>query len=345
MATTKLGPREYVFSGGRKATTFPLPPGGRRLVDASDQELAHYGVPPRPDRNAHRDLYEVWKATFSRRATFITAEFGEPTQVQHQSRISPSVDSTDFSYNWTGVVAPTQDGDLINRAVTGTWNVPHPSRAHVPLPRQLSGESGPQPHGMQYCSTWVGLDGDGSIYPPLAHNLLQAGVETDVHTPVPTVATPYAWWQWSDPVDDPTTEVPIINMPVRIGGTVEVQIWVTSPTTANLVFGSSAGPEGWTSTMIALAAYGTAEVIGGCAEWIVEQPRVDGADSILADYGTVEFSNAMAWAHSGETVVAAQGNVVDMVEGNGQIISTAQILPPAGRSSWFVCNYGAVQSA
>lgn len=347
MATIKPDRREYRFSGGRTATTFPLPPQGLRLASASDQELAHYGLPSRPDRETQRDLHAIWTATFSRPAAFIAAEF-EETDVRHLSRISPSVDNTSLSSNWTGVVvsAAQDGGDFINRGVMGTWNVPRPYQVRGANPRQLSGDyDKPQPPGMQYCSTWVGIDGDGSVFPGLAYALLQAGVETAVHTPINTPAAPYAWWQWSDPVNDATGEVKISSMPVRIGGYVEVTIWVTSPTTAVLVFSSDAGPDGWTTTSVQLTAPGNVEVIGGCAEWIVEAPLVDGAPSILANYQTVGFTQAMALAHSAATVNAGQGDTVDMVENNGQIISTAQIIPPPERSTWLTCTYGAVESA
>src|SRR5262252_7542828 len=73
--------RRHVLSSGVIATTFPAPPSGLRLVEASDVELALYGVPPRPDRTLDPRLYELWYDAFSRKTTFISPALRESITV------------------------------------------------------------------------------------------------------------------------------------------------------------------------------------------------------------------------------------------------------------------------
>jgi hypothetical protein len=48
MADTQDGPRVHKLPSGFNVTTFPLPPRGMRLTDASPAELVQHGLPPRP---------------------------------------------------------------------------------------------------------------------------------------------------------------------------------------------------------------------------------------------------------------------------------------------------------
>jgi hypothetical protein len=53
MADTQDGPRVHKLPSGFNVTTFPLPPRGMRLTDASPAELAQHGLPPRPHPDRH----------------------------------------------------------------------------------------------------------------------------------------------------------------------------------------------------------------------------------------------------------------------------------------------------
>src|SRR5215471_17700363 len=45
--------------------TFPEPPGNFNVVAATDDELAMYGFPPRPDKQTEPDHYKMWERAMS----------------------------------------------------------------------------------------------------------------------------------------------------------------------------------------------------------------------------------------------------------------------------------------
>jgi hypothetical protein len=58
----------------------------------------------------------------------------------------------------------------------------------------------------------------------------------------------------------------------------------------------------WTSggaTSFVIEAPAGTTLVGNCAEWVVERPLVNGAESMLADYGEVFFSGCDAGLYSG----------------------------------------------
>jgi hypothetical protein len=57
---------------------------------------------------------------------------------------------------------------------------------------------------------------------------------------------------------------------------------------------SETGPGGTTMVIHAMTAPAGVELIGGCAEWVVERPLTGNGLSTLANYGSVEFSSTTA---------------------------------------------------
>ena len=59
---------------------------------------------------------------------------------------------------------------------------------------------------------------------------------------------------------------------------------------------------------------------GTSAEWVEEAPKVNGLQSVLASFGTVQFTG-MAWAGSNPSSVV--NTTVNMAEGSGNVIASS----------------------
>ena len=321
MADTQDGPRVHKLPSGFNVTTFPLPPRGMRLPDASPAELARHGLPPRPDRDIHPALHALWLKNFDRKLNFIIPQFAEIPNIRHLPQ-QPSV--IGGSKNWSGAVVTAPAPQLIGGAVAGEWN--------VPVLQNVDGE-------VDYCMIWVGIDGDSSISVNLGNNLVQAGTLLTVDGS--GNLTWLAFWEWlAQGLGINSPDMGIFNMPVRFGASFSTSIWITSSTTANVYMTSDSGPSGATvATITSIAAPPTVKLIGGCAEWIVERPS-DLQDNLttLANYGSVEFSSATAATTGFEgSVLAGQGSPIVMTDPTtGNTLSTGRIV--SGET--VVCTYG-----
>jgi hypothetical protein len=323
MADSQDGPRVHKFASGFSATTFPPPPRGMRLTDASPAELARHGIPPLPDPDKHPALHAFWLKDFDRELHFIVPEFKVIPNIRHQPR-QPSVIAG--SQNWSGAVVTAPSGGLLGGAVGGHWN--------VPILTNVDGNT-------DYCMIWVGIDGDPTISPHLANNLVQAGTLLTVDAT--GQLTWLAWWEWLAPgLGIQPADVGIMNMPVQFGADFATSIWITSPTTANVYMFTTATVAGQpqsVATITAIAAPPSVTLIGGCAEWIVERPAdLSGNLFTLANYDSVEFSAATA-ATTGlqGSVIAGQGSPIVMTDpATGKTLSTGKIV--SGET--VVCTYG-----
>lgn len=341
--------RVYEFSSGAKAVILEPPPDGMQLARAADEELARYGVPPRPDRAAAPDLHALWHRTFERPLHFVAPEFQESTEELHSGcRASIAAEGNSaYTSNWSGVVAGPLSGDPVNRAVAASWTVPD----------IVSGDA-----DQDRCAIWVGIDGywyadargnyflpgqgfapgqvdDTWPFPPTGElsPLLQAGITCLGG------GGAFAWWEWIPPggVNPPVTICSVIPYANKY---FETQIWVLSETTANLFMlaGDPYTDAGSVAVLIPIWAPPLTAVWGSSAEWIVERPTMaDGSYYTLPAYGTVEFDAAMAWTQSGATLFSGQGTTMIIQGANGENLSVGQKVPPNRATSTVVqCTYG-----
>jgi Peptidase A4 family len=280
--------------GSVEIRTFPLPPAGFDPLAASADELKRYGFPRRPDHQQIPHEAARWVTAFRRypRLTHITPEF-RPLEHRHDLNkrtakgTEGEVNAT--SLNWGGSVLFIGGGDTFTW-IAGTWMVPHV----YPTPGA---------DGTEYCSVWIGLDGDGS------GDVMQAGTETN------SDGTCYAWFEWF-----PAFSIAIPNLPVVPGDVVSLLLCATSSTTAAAImsnltagyylgFGFSAPPG------VALA--------GNCAEAIVERPGVNGQLAELPRFGEVFFEDTTAFSASGAAYPIGTGTPISMVADNGTTVLTA----------------------
>jgi hypothetical protein len=269
---------------------FTPPPEGFNPLEASDRELLVHGFPARPDKEMHPELHAKWQELAARPMTRIEPQFAVRTDKWHGIR---QAIADDTSTNWSGSVAFSPKRDEVSW-VMGQWTVPD-----VVAPGL----------GSFYCSTWVGIDGDGSP------DVLQAGTEQEIlNFGFFTIRQTYAWWEWY-----PDFEVQIANFPVSPGDVMFCAICVHSSTEAgfyltNLTTGASTS---FTKT----SPRGTS-LVGNCAEWIVEAPTVNGNLAALARYGDVYFDLSIAGTEHNDLLYAGTGHDMIMVDQNNRHIST-----------------------
>jgi hypothetical protein len=176
--------------------------------------------------------------------------------------------------------------------------------------------SAPGQNQWYYCSSWIGLDGDGS------GDVCQAGLECEVYQSGSSVVRRvYPWWEWF-----PGPEVQITNLPISPGDLVSLVICTTGAgaSTASIFFSNRTSGA---STSFSITAPAGTSLVGNSAEWIVEAPTVSGAQSSLADYGEVFFSVCEAVLHNGSLVNGGTGDNINMLAG-GNVVSDGVLITP-----------------
>jgi hypothetical protein len=289
------------FPSGLTVRTHPPAPKAFDPLKASEADLARHGFPPRPSDDT---LLLHWKRVVRALAetTFIEPEF-QLTDRQHEPIIQSGVGT---SKNWSGAVVSLPPGSGAENRFTyvqGRWSVPRPSPAAADARYYAS-------------ASWIGIDGSGSP------DVLQAGVECDAENDgSEVVVTLYAWWEWF-----PENEIRIANLPISVGdviicmifpiGREQATIAVSNITTKQAAYFTVKPPDG-------------TSLVGNCAEWIVERPKIGGSLSQLANYGAVTFDEAVAGTNlPGPDSVRhpSQGEINDMIGDDGSIVSHAVVV-------------------
>jgi hypothetical protein len=289
------------LDGGFKIRTFASPPSGFDPLTASRAELESHGFPPRPDDPHHLERYRRVFGQLKHKFHYVQPTFRVNTDRRHSPRIRRAEEGTETSTNWSGGVVFAPSGQSF-RWVEGDWVVPD-----IDAPTQDQ---------WYYCASWIGLDGDGS------NDVCQAGVGSQVYQNGTSISkTFYPWWEWY-----PNFEVQITNLPISPGDMVTMLICTSgaNATTASVSFSNRTTGA---STSFSFDAPSGTELVGNCAEWIVEAPTVGGAQSALADYGEVFFSVCEAFLTNGTTVNGGTGDNINMTAG-GNVVSDGNLIAP-----------------
>lgn len=289
------------------ATTIEAPAAGFDPIAASDEELAYYGFPPRPDQAAQPKAYATWVEAMHHSQTRVfpkleqTAIYHGPAQIKKNANptatesnaslaLQPS--NTLYSSNWSGYVdfsGASSYGSssyyfLVNRMV-------------IPIAQQ-SGCTG----GWAYGSGWNGIDGWGS------GDVLQAGVEFDAYCNGTTRAAYYsAWYEWY-----PYGEVRISSLPVAPGDDMFVEVWHTSATQG---YAYLVNYDTNQYVDIGFTAPSGTKLIGNSAEWIVEAPTVGGSIATIVDYTKMPFWDGYAYTESDAFQDVATADPIDLEVG------------------------------
>ena len=122
----------------------PVPPSGFNPVTASDEELAFYGYPPRPDINTAPDAYNSWQRVMSLPVKRVKTTFQQttlsngPIQILSEGRKVPGTVATGTSSsNWSGYadVVASNPFKKANTTIYGVFVVPIAQQAFDDLAR------------------------------------------------------------------------------------------------------------------------------------------------------------------------------------------------------------------
>jgi Peptidase A4 family len=204
----------------------------------------------------------------------------------HPGQVLPLHGGTTSSLNWSGYAVTPGSGIT---GVSGTFVVP---------------SAGLDPPG--FAATWAGIGGYNTS------DLIQAGVEEQSAPSDPVFGTQYtAWYEIL-----PASETPLTNCSgdssctVTPGDHVTVDISNVSGNTWSVSL-TDAGKWSWSQDI----TYSSSE---SSAEWILEAPTV-GAQTLLANVGTVAFGPTSTYTAGGATNTIAAGNPTQIDLGTGVV--------------------------
>ncbi|HLN32199.1 MAG TPA: G1 family glutamic endopeptidase [Gemmataceae bacterium] len=290
---------------GYKVTFFDAPPQGFDPITANQVDLQRYGFPPRPDDDPHH--LERYNRVFGHLKTkfhYIKPTLRVNANKIHRPRQRRPGDSPETSTNWSGGVVYAPSGQSF-KWIEGDWVVPD-----VGAPTQ---------NNWYFCANWIGIDGDGQ-----SADVCQAGVECEVWQSGTSITRIiYPWWEWY-----PGPEIAITNFTINPGDMVTMLICTSQgagSTSAAIFFTNRTTGA---STSLSITAPSGYQLVGNCAEWIVEAPTVDNAQSQIADFGEVFFSVCEAVTNSGTTVNGGTGNNINLTSG-GSVVSQGNLITPS----------------
>lgn len=203
--------------------------------------------------------------------------------------------TSETDFGWSGVVVRAAASGIVS--VSGQWTVPNFS---------------PSASGASHCSIWVGIDGK---FGASSFDVLQAGVGCDFND---GNNMPYAWYEWA-----PDPPIPLLSsqMPVSVGDVISCSITgQISSNTATIELRNLRPGAVPSAFSIQVLAMGGRSLQGGCAEWVVEAPRINGNPTTLCNYGEVQFSGCRATDANGNTLDPSDGIALNLQQG-GEFVS------------------------
>jgi hypothetical protein len=257
---------------------YPAPPAGFRPDVASDSELARYGLPARPVRNAaHPQAYDSWLRAMRAARVYVAPVVRMLGRLHRPATELLRTQATAAtSGNWAGEAlqnSSTGYGATAFTEVMGQWVI-----SGV---QQAVGMCG----GTDYSATWVGIDGLTGT-----GDVLQAGTEADATcTGGDTYVHTYAWYEWY-----PANTYELMDFPAPVGGSMFVVVQAVSATSATASF---VNLQTGAYTAFAFGAPSGTKLAGDSAEWVEERPTPNGSKSpgTLADFGEVPMESEIGY--------------------------------------------------
>jgi Peptidase A4 family len=304
-------------------TTITAPPEGFDPLTASDDRLADYGFPPRPDKTSMPTEYANWARAMAASKTRLIPQL-EQTNIFHGPAVLTSESNSEQkgplqSYNWSGYV------DSSGAKSYGSSSFYYAeSNMIVPFAQPAYGTC----TGIyDYAYSWVGIDGwSGS------NDILQGGIEFDALCSLGVQVTYYsAFYEWY-----PGGEVHITNFPIAPGDDIFVDAWHTSSTKAQVYISNyNTGM----AVQVGFSAPAGTKLIGNSAEWITERPNLNGQRTTLTNYLDQLFYGSEAVTEKKHTSYpgSSSSKQVIMLDNNGKPISAPTAL---GNSAFLLQDEG-----
>jgi hypothetical protein len=253
---------------------YPAPPEGFNAQTASDEELAAYGIPPRPDQAQDSDGYRHWTRTALVMGNPRSRWQGELKPRKGRSSLPTAVEppqeeqgttfgaSSYSSKNWSGAIntlplSQWSSSKSFSR-VTGYFNVPVPQQA-------FNGSGSVCDLDTDQAAFWVGFGGLSIKGVISNNNVAQAGVDIYAYCGFGTNTGAYAWVEWFP------------NNPAQLfscnpGDDVTVNLLALSPTSVSVAIVDVTLRQSWGGVITPPSGF---QLVGNEAEYIVERPGGD----------------------------------------------------------------------
>lgn len=298
-----------------RGVSLPIPPPeGFNPLEASNEDLVKYGLPPRPAMDEFPDEFVWWEKICSSAGSFVMPAF-EPLPARRADKKT----GDHISSNWSGaVISASKDHHFTDVWASWTVSRPHPDNWAW---RERYWESGSFAAG-----TWTGIDGHKENGKG-SSDVLQAGIghRCIVSTHQDTEYPIHPWWEWY-----PEHPWAITGFQIATGDLVSVTISAKSPTSASILFNNFSA---CTYTSFNVTAPEDVKLQGSCAEWIVEAHHESAGKSTMSYLGSSFFFNCGATekASSGVTGTSKGHSIYRNLRGatfleikqDNQVLSTA----------------------
>ena len=254
----------------RSVYPYELPPDDFDPLQATDRQLAEYGLPERWYADTEPRYLEFWREMVGPTPTGVArklvsyadpraAEFPEVWQVpMPRARF----DHRENSQNWSGAYITPIPRPNRFMVVAGSWTVPAAEPPGI-VP------SGVNPTAAEYrSSTWIGIGGHRAY-----NTMPQSGTSQFVTVNGATATTKFgAWWQWwvdGRPAHHRPNEIPTID--VLAGDHMLAMIIIEAPSPGEAHFILANQRSGFlVAFKVRAPAY--IEPLGSTAEWVHERP-------------------------------------------------------------------------
>jgi hypothetical protein len=290
--------------GNQQVTTFNAIPKGFNPLTATPAEITTYGLPARPNATTDPVGYNNYAKMFASLAsmTVVVPEFRLGTSV-HDPKTNTEINMKyGTGQSWGGYVAtPAGPNETFNFVQSQILVVAASGGASV----------------FAIVSAWVGIDGSESS------DVAQAGYSTWT-TPAGFTTSP--WFEWY-----PNLPVVILNMNLNAGDTIEVSLFVLSPTSVFCIYKNVTKQ---TAVVFTITAPGSTTLKGNCAEAIVESPA--GEFFPLPNFDCVLFNNVAASTNKQNYLLVNPNYEFDLTDGN----NNCDVKPFPLSSSSFFCAHG-----
>ena len=232
---------------------------------------------------------------------FIISNLVTNTQTSRPTTVMPT-------RNWGGYVVASdlQNPQAVAVGVNGSWTVPSLTDIGTDA----------------FSAVWIGIGGQYS------KSLVQIGTEQDF---IGGVAQFSAWYETL-----PTESMTIDSMQISPGDHMQAYVVLTDP--INSLWTLNIADVSTGQTFQISVAYSSDQLT---AEWIVERPDVNGAVSVLADFGSVTFTNCTANLGSYGPLTDFQNAkiVMDAQTGNNQSVRLVDVSDLANQGTEFTAIY------
>jgi hypothetical protein len=246
--------------------TFPAPPEGFNALTAADEELAAYGLPPRPDPTEDAGGYAAWAKAMSVNPRRWNGEL-TPRRAQSSVARAVSTKSSPHTINTATAVTTSNWSGVVNTLPLSAYSATKSfyyvvADFNIPIAKQAFNGSGGTicDGGWDIASVWVGLDGLNEA------DVLQGGIDSAYYCDSSTHEQSYeAWIEWF-----PNGSKNVFG--VSQGDDFYVEVWNTSATQGYVYLEDVDLQK---SATYSLTAPKGITLQGNQAEYIVERPSGD----------------------------------------------------------------------